>query len=83
MSMSQFLKSSPASKPILVDCREAARLLSISPRTLWQLTNDGEIPSLKIGAKCVRYRVVDLETWTRKQVEQRNQQLNEVDNGQH
>jgi excisionase family DNA binding protein len=83
MSMSQFMKSSPAPSPILVDCREAARLLSISPRTLWHLTNDGEIPSLKIGKKCVRYRLIDLDAWTQKQVERQNEQLNEVNNGQH
>ncbi|MGD0390760.1 MAG: helix-turn-helix domain-containing protein [Tepidisphaeraceae bacterium] len=54
---------------ILVDAREAARRLAISPRTLWQLTKDHAMPSIKIG-RCVRYRVVDLEEWTRKQVEQ-------------
>jgi predicted DNA-binding transcriptional regulator AlpA len=53
---------------ILVDSREAARRLAISPRKLWQLTKDRAVPSVKIG-KCVRYRVVDLESWTQRQVE--------------
>jgi excisionase family DNA binding protein len=53
---------------ILVDCREAARRLSISPRTLWQLTRDRVLPSVRIG-KCVRYRVVDLQEWTRERVQ--------------
>jgi excisionase family DNA binding protein len=52
---------------ILVDPREAARRLAISPRTLWQLTKDRLVPSIRIG-KCVRYRVADLEEWTRHQV---------------
>ena len=48
--------------PILVDPREAARLLAISERTLWDLTFQREIRSLKIG-RCVRYRVADLHGW--------------------
>src|SRR5271170_5630355 len=52
---------------ILVDAREAARRLAISPRTLWQLTKDRVVPSIKIG-KCVRYRVADLDDWTREQI---------------
>ena len=55
---------------ILIDAREAARRLSISPRTLWDLTKNRIVPSIKIG-KCVRYRVADLEDWTRRQTEER------------
>jgi excisionase family DNA binding protein len=65
--MMRKLNSSPA-PVILVDCREAARRLCVSPRTLWQLTRDRIIPAVHIG-KSVRYRVVDLENWTRQQVE--------------
>ena len=54
---------------ILIDAREAARRLAISPRTLSQLTKDRVVPSIRIG-KCVRYRVADLESWTKQQVEQ-------------
>ena len=57
---------SVATETILIDSREASRRLAISPRTLWQLTKNHNIPSLKIG-KCVRYRVADLEEWTRQQ----------------
>jgi len=53
---------------ILVDARDAARRLAISPRTLWQLTKDRVVPSMKIG-KCVRYRVADLEDWARREIE--------------
>ena len=52
---------------ILVDAREAARRLAISPRTLWQLTKDRVVPSIRIG-KCVRYRVADLDQWTHEQI---------------
>jgi len=52
---------------ILVDAKEAARRLAVSPRTLWQLTKDRLVPVVRIG-KCVRYRVTDLEEWTCQQI---------------
>jgi len=67
MSTSKFMTKPEPSTPILVDAREASRLLSISPRTLWQLTKDQEIPSLK-RRRIVRYRVTDLEAWAQQQV---------------
>ena len=39
-----------ARKTLLVDEREAARLLSISPRTLWGLRNAGRIACVRIGS---------------------------------
>ena len=54
--------------PILVDAREAARLLAISERTLWDLTFKREIPSLKIG-RCVRYRIADLQGWAERKTQ--------------
>ena len=55
------------STPILVDSREASRLLSISPRKLWELTKLREIPSFKVG-RIIRYRIADLEAWTQQQI---------------
>jgi excisionase family DNA binding protein len=66
MSTEKFMNPPEAPSPILVDCREAARMLSISPRKLWELTNRRDIPSLKIG-RSVRYRVADLHAWAEKQ----------------
>jgi excisionase family DNA binding protein len=66
MSMQKFMTKPPPKPPILVDSREAARLLSISPRKLWELTKSGEIPSLRIG-RAVRYRMADIEAWTERQ----------------
>jgi excisionase family DNA binding protein len=45
---------------------EAATYLSISKRTLWTLTNVGEIPSIRFGIgsrKAVRYDIADLDAW--------------------
>ena len=55
--------------PLLVTARQAAKLLSISERTLWSLTNEGELPAVKIG-KSVRYSVKVLETWIADQSKQ-------------
>ncbi|HYE77422.1 MAG TPA: helix-turn-helix domain-containing protein [bacterium] len=44
----------------LLDPREAAHTLAISPRNLWNLTQAGKIPCVKIG-RLVRYSVRDLE----------------------
>jgi excisionase family DNA binding protein len=52
--------------PLLLTAREAARLLSISPRTLWTLTNRGELPAVRIG-RAIRYDPVDLRHWIERQ----------------
>ncbi len=45
--------------PQLVDRREAARVLSVSPGTIDNLRTRGELPSVKIGARRL-YDVADL-----------------------
>ncbi len=46
----------------LLTTREAAGVLRVSERTLWTLTHDGEIPSVRVG-RSVRYDQDDLSTW--------------------
>lgn len=55
-------ESSVTAEPLLVNSREAARLLSLSERSLWSLSASGEIPRIKVN-KCVRYSVEDLRDW--------------------
>ena len=50
-------------QPLLLKPREAARLLAISERKLWQLTNCREIGAVRIG-RAVRYSYADLRAWT-------------------
>ena len=53
---------------LLLSSKEAAKLLSISERTLWTITNAGKIPCVRIlGAK--RYARSDIEKFI---VEQTN-----------
>ncbi len=49
----------PTSTPLLVDRREAARLLGVSPGTIDNLRTRGELPSVKIAARRL-FDVADL-----------------------
>ena len=52
------------SAALLVDPKEAARLLAVSPRTLWALTFEKSpaLPHVRCG-RLVRYAMADLQTW--------------------
>jgi excisionase family DNA binding protein len=54
---------------LLLTPNEAARSLSICPRTLWTLTHEGQIPFVRIG-RLVRYSPGDLQAWIEKQKQQ-------------
>jgi excisionase family DNA binding protein len=49
---------------LLVDAKEAARLLAVSPRKLWAMTFEDEpaLPHVRCG-RLVRYAVTDLNRW--------------------
>jgi len=48
--------------PLLVSEREAARLLGVSPRTVFTLRKQGHLKAVKIGAS-VRYDVRDIRAF--------------------
>ncbi len=50
---------------LLLTAREAARILSISERTLFTWTKRGEIQCVRIG-RAVRYDPTDLKRWIQK-----------------
>jgi excisionase family DNA binding protein len=47
---------------LLLTSLQAAKLLTVSPRTLWELTKNREIRVLRIG-RLKRYRRSDLEAY--------------------
>ena len=51
----------------LIDCREASRLLGISPRHLWRFTQSGNIPCRRLSERAVRYSIAELKLWINKQ----------------
>jgi excisionase family DNA binding protein len=61
------------SSPLALRPREAAKALGISPRHLWQLTKDGQIPCVRVGSgtrKTVLYPVAELQAWLTRQATQ-------------
>ncbi len=60
---SQNAQTTPA---LALRPRDAAQALGVSPRKLWQMTKDGEIPSLKVG-RTVLYPTAELQAWLSRQ----------------
>ena len=58
-------------EPLLWNTRDAAKALAIGTRKLWELTNCGEIPCVRIGT-CVRYSPDELRVWIRDRKGNRN-----------
>ncbi len=56
-----------ASPSLLVNSREAARILSISERTLWNLTKSGAVRCVRPTPNLVRYLVDDLRAFVARQ----------------
>jgi predicted DNA-binding transcriptional regulator AlpA len=59
----------------LLTIEQAAALLQIKPRSLYELTSrrgrertDNPIPVIRLNAKTLRFRLSDLEEWIAKQV---------------
>jgi excisionase family DNA binding protein len=63
---SSFFATPPIGDKILFTESEAAELLSISKRTLWDLSKDGRIPCVRIGV-LKRYRRASLEAWAERE----------------
>lgn len=56
-------KKPPEDQGLLIDSREAAKLLKVSPRTLWQMQSTGRMPKpLRIG-RAVRWSLDVLKKW--------------------
>jgi hypothetical protein len=54
------------SSPLALRPRDAAKALGISPRLLWQLTKDEQIPCVRVGTgkrRTVLYPVPELQAW--------------------
>ena len=53
---------------LLLSPREASRALAVCEKTLWTLTQKGEIPVIRIG-RAVRYPLDGLREWIQKKSE--------------
>ncbi|HBR19443.1 MAG TPA: hypothetical protein DD726_04430 [Phycisphaerales bacterium] len=64
----------PETKPLLLTVNEAAKALCISARTLWQITKEGKIRSIRIN-RLVRYDPQDLVAYIEQQKKFSNYQI--------
>ncbi len=60
--MNSLMKPDGAVAPLLLNSRQAARMIGVAERTLWDLRADGKIEFVRIG-KLVRYRISDIEIY--------------------
>jgi hypothetical protein len=58
-------------RPLLVDSATAAKMLAISPRTLWGLSDSGELPAVYVG-RAKRYATRDLVEYVARLRRERN-----------
>jgi len=61
-------KAEPATPCLAMRPREAAKALGISERLLWQWTNMGLVPHIRIG-KVVLYPVNSLREWLKRRAQ--------------
>jgi len=61
---------------MLLSPRQAAAALNVCERTLYGLTQRGELPAVHIG-RAVRYSVDDLKSWIAKKSSQSSQDSQE------
>ena len=60
------MSNEPVQTPLAMRPRDAARMLGISPRTLWEWTRTGIVPCVRIGTgkrQTVLYPLADLQAW--------------------
>jgi len=57
-----FGRREEITEPLLLSPRATAKALGICEKTLWTLTQRGEIPAIHIG-RAVRYDISDLKAW--------------------
>ena len=60
--MQKSFEEQSAIEARLMTAREAAKYLNISERTLWTLSDVGDLPRVQIG-RAVRYDAADLEAF--------------------
>ena len=53
----------PEDMGLLVDTRQVAKMLGVSPRKLWQMYNSGEMPSPTRIGRAVRWNYEELRAW--------------------
>ena len=58
--------NSDGTRSILLNLRDAAQALAISPRSLWEWTKAGRVPHVRLGRRLL-YAPDDLRRWVQSQ----------------
>lgn len=66
MSAETLSQPVPPAPRLLLTPRETAKAMGICEKTLWTLSNRGELPAVRIG-RSVRYDVADLQAFIDRQ----------------
>ena len=61
-AINDFSQGIELSARLALRCDEAAPALGLSPRKVWELTNSGELPHVRVG-RAVLYPVASLKAW--------------------
>jgi excisionase family DNA binding protein len=80
-SSQQMTDSHINTSPSLLRVRDAARLLQVSERTLWNLTDNGNIPCIHVG-RAVRYDPAAIREWISRSQSSRAGQMDRVESGE-
>lgn len=68
--MDIYKRNEPELPPLLVNAKQAGRMLSVCERTIFNLVGRGELRAIHIG-KSVRFAVEDLKAWIRRAAEKK------------
>jgi excisionase family DNA binding protein len=52
----------------LLDVREVAALVRVSPRTVWNYVAEGRLPKVTLGDKTIRFRPQDVEAFVSSEI---------------
>ncbi len=55
------------SDKLVFDVREVAKLLGVSPRSVWEWANNGKFPQPIALGRLRRWRLADVENWLAQQ----------------
>lgn len=58
---------------MLLTIREVSAMTRISVGTLYHWVSERRIPVVRLSARCIRFRLTDLEEWIQEQVEARRE----------
>lgn len=51
---------------LLVDVKQASKILGLGVSTIWRLVKEERFPKpIKLGTRCLRWRMSSLEEWTK------------------